>query len=117
MLFINQSTFLLLVSIILDLDATAFVRAPPIGWHHKAQNHKREQRPSSSSISSSPLDSSISRPNLPTTLDDPRLDPRIVHHIKLSLPMGLVLEELDADPSFGVVIVGITPEGNAGEYI
>ncbi|KAL7472936.1 hypothetical protein ACHAXS_013316 [Conticribra weissflogii] len=56
-----------------------------------------------------------SRPSaLPT--DDPRIEPRVVYEITLSLPMGLVLEELDAsDSSYGVVIVGIIPGGNAAK--
>ena len=48
-------------------------------------------------------------------MDDPRVEPRVMHKIDISLPLGLTLEEMDSDPSCGVVIVGISPEGNAGE--
>ena len=48
-------------------------------------------------------------------MDDPRVEPRIVYKFDISLPLGLTLEEIDSDPSYGVVIVGISPEGNAGE--
>mmetsp|Transcript_31831 Transcript_31831/g.65360 ORF Transcript_31831/g.65360 Transcript_31831/m.65360 type:complete len:313 (+) Transcript_31831:94-1032(+) len=56
-----------------------------------------------------------SRPSdLPT--DDPRIEPRVVYEITLSLPMGLILEEMDAcDSTHGVVIVGILPGGNAAK--
>jgi len=48
-------------------------------------------------------------------IDDPRVEPRIMYKVDVSLPLGLTLEDMDSDPSYGVVIVGISPEGNAGE--
>lgn len=48
-------------------------------------------------------------------VDDPRVEPRVMYKMDIRLPLGLTLEEIDTDPSCGVVIVGITPEGNAGE--
>ena len=48
-------------------------------------------------------------------MDDPRVEPRVMHKMDISLPLGLTLEEMDSDPSCGVVIVGISPGGNAGE--
>jgi hypothetical protein len=38
-----------------------------------------------------------------------------MYKVDVSLPLGLTLEDMDSDPSYGVVIVGISPEGNAGE--
>lgn len=48
-------------------------------------------------------------------MDDPRVELRVMHKMDISLPLGLTLEEMDSDPSCGVVIVGISPGGNAGE--
>jgi ferredoxin len=42
--------------------------------------------------------------------DDPRTEPRRIYTISVPLPLGLTLEEMGA--SGGVVIVGISPEGN-----
>ena len=45
---------------------------------------------------------------------DPRLEPRTIHKVTIDLPLGIVLEEMDdVDPSYGVVIIGISSEGNA----
>lgn len=49
------------------------------------------------------------------SMDDPRVEPRVMYKIDVSLPLGLILEDMDSDHSYGVHIVGITPEGNAGE--
>ena len=49
------------------------------------------------------------------SMDDPRVEPRVMYKIDISLHLGLILEDMDSDHSYGVHIVGITPEGNAGE--
>jgi hypothetical protein len=50
-------------------------------------------------------------------IDDPRIEPRSHHSLTLSLPLGLTLEQMDVtDPSYGVVIVGISPDGNAANH-
>ena len=47
--------------------------------------------------------------------NDPRVEPRTTHKVKVNLPLGLVLEDMDSDPTYGVVIIGIN-EGNAAKY-
>ena len=49
------------------------------------------------------------------SMDDPRVEPRVMYKIDISLPLGLILEDMDSDHSYGVHIVGISPEGNVGE--
>eukprot|EP00804_Cyclotella_cryptica_P028635 CCRYP_008157-RA/>CCRYP_008157-RA protein AED:0.36 eAED:0.36 QI:62/1/1/1/0/0/2/349/235 len=48
--------------------------------------------------------------------DDPRVEPRSTHKLSIPLPLGLTLEEMDiSDPSYGVAIVGMSPDGNAAQ--
>lgn len=48
--------------------------------------------------------------------DDPKTESRSIHTLSIPLPLGLTLEEMDiSDPSYGVVIVAIAPEGNASK--
>lgn len=50
------------------------------------------------------------------TIDnDPRTEPRSTIRLSIPRPLGLILEEMDSDPSHGVVIVGIAPNGNAAK--
>ena len=83
-----------------------------IGWQHSTQNQKHHtiSSPCSSNTKSAHLTTQSSLP-----MDDPRAEPRDVYKIDISLPLGLILEDMDSDPSCGVHIVGISPEGNAGE--
>lgn len=49
-------------------------------------------------------------------MDGPIAEQRSTYKLSIPLPLGLVLEEVDiADPSHGVVIVGISPDGNAAQ--
>jgi len=86
-----------------------------IGWQHSTQNHKQHIiiLPSLSCPSNTKRAHLTMQASLP--MDDPRVEPRAMYKIDISLPLGLTLEEMDSDPSCGVVVVGISPEGNAGE--
>lgn len=51
--------------------------------------------------------------HLDLSMSDPRVERRVVYEIDVPLPLGVTLEEMDMlDPSYGVAIVGISPEGN-----
>eukprot|EP00984_Skeletonema_dohrnii_P003168 scaffold1054_cov103-Skeletonema_dohrnii-CCMP3373.AAC.3 len=83
-----------------------------IGWQHSTQNHKRHIILLPSSCPSITKRAHLTmQASLP--MDDPRVEPRVMHKIDISLPLGLTLEEMDSDPSCGVVVVGISPAGNA----
>jgi len=88
--------------------AASFVgdKSTTIGWRHSIQNQ-------SSCSSNKKCVHMTKQASLP--VDDPRVEPRVMYKIDISLPLGLTLEEMDSDPSCGVVIVGISPGGNAGE--
>lgn len=48
--------------------------------------------------------------------EDPRTELRTIHKLSLPLPLGLILEDMDmSNPSYGVVIVAISPDGNAAK--
>ena len=82
--------------------------------HHSTQNQKHHNI-----RISSPCSSKMKRAHLTTQsslpMDDPRVESRVMYKIDISLPLGLILEDMDSDPSCGVHIVGISPGGNAGE--
>mmetsp|Transcript_6186 Transcript_6186/g.9484 ORF Transcript_6186/g.9484 Transcript_6186/m.9484 type:complete len:285 (-) Transcript_6186:163-1017(-) len=84
-----------------------------IGWQHSTQNHKRHIILPSSCPSNTKRAHLTMQASLP--MDDPRVEPRVMHKIDISLPLGLTLEEMDSDPSCGVVVVGISPAGNAAK--
>ncbi|KAL7539578.1 hypothetical protein ACHAWF_006451 [Thalassiosira exigua] len=56
-----------------------------------------------------------SRSTLPSP-SDPRAEPRTIHNVTINLPLGVVLEDMDADPSYGVTIISISDGGNAAKY-
>jgi len=60
------------------------------------------------------LAQSSARPTRPLS-NDPRVEPRTTHIVTVDLPLGIVLEEMDSDPSHGVAIIGIS-EGYAARY-
>ena len=66
----------------------------------------RLNTPSTSLYASSPA----------SPINDPIAEQRSTHKLSIPLPLGLVLEEVDiADPSHGVVVIGISPDGNAAQ--
>lgn len=49
--------------------------------------------------------------------EDPRCEPRVAIDVEVPLPLGLVLEEMDAnDSTHGVVVMGMSAEGNAAKH-
>ena len=93
-------------------DAATFVGGKYISWQHSTQIHQL-------SIISPSCSFNMKRVHMTTqsslSMDDPRVEPRVMYKIDISLPLGLILEDMDSDHSHGVHIVGISPEGNAGE--
>ena len=68
----------------------------------------------SSLLSSAPRPSSAA---LSQHYNHPLDEPRTTHKVTIDLPLGIILEEMDAtDPSLGVVIIGINNDGNAAKY-
>ena len=68
----------------------------------------------SSLLSSAPRPSSAAKSQ---HYNHPLDEPRTTHKVTIDLPLGIILEEMDAtDPSLGVVIIGINDDGNAARY-
>jgi hypothetical protein len=88
-----------------------------IGWQHSTQNHKRPCSSNTNILHADRITRAYLTKHDSLRMDDPRVESRVPYKIDISLPLGLTLEDMDSDPSYGVVIVGISPEGNAGETI
>jgi hypothetical protein len=84
-----------------------------ISWQHSTQIQKQLDIISPSCSSDTKRVHMTAQSSL--SMDDPRVEPRVMYKIDISLPLGLILEDMDSDHSYGVHIVGISPEGNAGE--
>ena len=93
-----------------------------ISYEHGLQKHKYIQTDvfpayyprASSLLSSAPRPSSAA---ISHYYNHPLDEPRTTHKVTIDLPLGIILEEMDAtDPSLGVVIIGINDNGNAAMY-
>ena len=95
--------------------AATFVGGNNISWQHS----KNIQQQLNNIIISPSCSSDTKRVHMTAqsslSMDDPRVEPRVMYKIDISLPLGLILEDMDSDHLYGVHIVGITPEGNTGE--
>jgi len=87
--------------------------------HHHHHHHSTQNQKHHNIRISSPCSSKLKRAHLTTQsslpMDDPRVESRVMYKIDISLPLGLILEDMDSDPSCGVHIVGISPGGNAAK--
>lgn len=85
---------------------------------HQHQNliHKERRRRYSTLRGTSLIQSIPTALQISSSSDDPLIEPRTIHKISITLPLGLTLEDMDSDdPSHGVVIVGMSPDGNAAK--
>ena len=111
-------SLLLLCSSAIVVVGTADAAATFVGGNNINWQHSNIQKQLNILISPS-CSSDTKRVHMTTqsslSMDDPRVEPRVMYKIDISLPLGLILEDMDSDHSYGVHIVGISPEGNAGE--